>query len=132
MRRCLLPILLISILAGALQAQPSTQDADARLAEARDAKWSARLTNAVMQRDEARQQVIEREAAYSQARHREYPRGAALAAIERDLEQARKDLTAAEQELPALLEEARIAGVSPDVLLRFEDEEQDPAADESD
>lgn len=132
MRRWLLPIALISILAGAVEAQPAAQDADARLAEARDAKWSGRLTDAQMRRDEARQQVIESEAALSRARHREYPRGAALAAIEHDLEKARKDLTAAEQELPELLEEARVAGVSPDVLLRFEDEEQDPAADESD
>ena len=67
MRRWLLPIALISILAGALQAQPSAQDADARLAEARDAKWSGRLTNAVMRRDEARQEVIESEAAWSRA-----------------------------------------------------------------
>ena len=68
----------------------------------------------------------------SRARHRDYPRGEALAAIEHDLEKARKALAAAEQELPELLEEARLAGVSPDVLLRFEHEEQDPAADESD
>jgi len=134
MRRWLLPITLISILAGAAQAQPAAQDADARLVEARDAKWSGRLTDAQMRRDQARQHVIEREAAWSRARHREYPRGEALAAIQRDLEKARKDLTAAEQELPELLEEARLAGVSPEVLLRFEAEDQDPdeSQDESD
>jgi hypothetical protein len=85
-----------------------------------------------MHRDQARLKVIESEAALSRARHREYPRGEALEAIERDVESARKELAAAERELPELLEEARLAGVSPEVLLRFEDEEPDPAAGASD
>jgi len=128
----LLPITLSLLLAGAVQAEPPVPNADAIEAEARDAKWSDRLTKAQMRRDLARQQLVEAEAALSRARHRDYPRGEALAEIERDAQTARKDLAAAEQELPVLLEEARLAGVSPDVLLRFEEEEQDPAAGESD
>ena len=128
----LLLIVLALVSAGAAQAEPPAPNADAQAVEARDAKWSARLAKAQKHRDEARLRVIETEAALSRARHRDYPRGAALEAIERDVEDARKALAAAEQELPELLEEARLAGVSPDVLLRFEDEEPDPAAGESD
>jgi uncharacterized protein YlxW (UPF0749 family) len=130
MRRAWPLVILIAVLlgVGALAQSPSA-DGDARAAEARDAKWSARLNQAQMRLDQARQRVVEREAAYSKARHREYPRGAALAEIERDLEQARKDLAAAEHELPDLIEQARLAGVSPAVLLRFEpDQPDEPAA----
>ena len=133
MRHARLLLITLSLLcAGAMQAEPPAPNADVQNAEARDAKWSARLEKAQMHRDQARLRVIETEAALSRARHRDYPRGAALEAIERDVESARKELAAAERELPELLEEARLAGVSPDVLLRFEDEEQDPAAGESD
>ena len=128
----LLLIVLSLFLAGAVHAEPPAPNAEAQAAEARDAKWSARLAKAQVRRDEARLKVIETEAALSRARHREYPRGAALEAIEQNVEDARKAFAAAERELPELLEEARLAGVSPDVLQRFEDEEQDPAAGESD
>jgi hypothetical protein len=127
-----LPVALCLFLAGAVQAEPPAPNADFQNAEARDAKWSARLEKAQVHRDQARLRVIASEAALSRARHRDYPRGEALAEIESEVEAARKELAAAERELPELLEEARLAGVSPDVLLRFEDETQDPAAGQSD
>lgn len=121
------PLLIFALILGlAAAAQSPSSEAEVRAAEARDAKWSERLNDAQMRLDLARQRVVEREAALSRARHREYPRGEALAEIERDLEKARKDLTEAERELPDLIEQARLAGVSPAVLLRFESDE--PAA----
>jgi len=82
--------------------------------------WLKRLADAETRRDDAVQRIIAGEAAVGRARHREYPRGEALDALERDLARARKELAAVDEELPVLLEEARRAGVSRAVLDRFE------------
>lgn len=116
----LLPLAVSVALGGAIQAEPPAAPADAEAVAALDAKWEGRLIEAQMRRDEARQQVSDGQAAVNKARHREYPRGDALVALRNELEQARKQLAAAEDELPELLEEARLAGVSPAVLQRFE------------
>jgi chromosome segregation ATPase len=106
-------------LAGPLGAEPG----DAAAAAARDAKWTSRLLDAQMRIDQASQRVVAAKAAVSEARHRKYPRGAALAKIESEREKAEEELAAAEQELPELLEQARSEGVSPAVLERFEPDE---------
>lgn len=56
----------------------------------------------------------------SEARRRHYPRGEALGALERELEDAREELEAARGERPRLLEDARRAGVSAGALRPFE------------
>jgi hypothetical protein len=120
-KRGLPPLLLAACLAsaGAVRAEELAPN-PAAATEKQDAAWTARLGAAEARRNDAVQRVIAGEAAFTRARHREYPRGEALAGLARDLEKARKDLAAAEQELPELLEEARRAGVSPAVLDRFE------------
>ncbi len=100
-------------------------------AAAQDEAWAARLTDALAQRDNARNRVIAGEAALSTARHRHHPRGEALEKIEKNLDDARQDLAAAEERFPELIEQARSAGVSPAVLRPFEDADSDspgPAA----
>jgi hypothetical protein len=112
-------------------APPAAVDEDAR-AEARDAEWSTRLQDAQLRREDARRRVIAAEAELTKARHRKRPRGDALEALERAVEDSREALDAAEQELPVLLEQARLVGVSPAVLLRFDPDDADGAADASD
>jgi hypothetical protein len=121
MRRAWLALALVPwlALAGPAPAQEPTPSAV-------DQVWLPRLTDAKNQRDEALRRVIASEAALSSARHRKYPRGEALDAIEKDLESSRKALADAEQRLPELLEQARLAGASPALLQSFEEDE--PAA----
>jgi hypothetical protein len=89
--------------------------------QANDAAWTKRLNDAVVRRDRARLRLADAKAAVAEARHRRYPRGAALAELENEREKARAELAEAETALPELIEEARQAGVSPELLLRFED-----------
>lgn len=84
------------------------------------AAWEARLAEAQARLTTARAQAESSERALGRARHRRYPRGEALDALVVAAEDARTDLAAAEAELPALLEQARRAGVEPGVLQRFE------------
>lgn len=86
-----------------------------------DDDWVPRLAEALAARDDARTRVIAGEAALSSARHRHHPRGKALEKVEKDLDDARKDLAAAEERFPELVEQARQAGVSPTALRPFEE-----------
>jgi len=125
---CLLSLAFGLALVSLAHAEPPVAAADAQAVEARDAKWEGRLIEAQVRRDQAQQRVIASQAALNKARHREYPRGAALVGLRKELDEAKKELAAAEAELPELLDEARLAGVSPAVLQRFEAEDP-PASD---
>ncbi len=125
MRRPLLALALAASLAGgsaaaADPAKPSEEDASAPATPT----WEQRLEEAQTQLETARTRVAESESAVTRARHRRYPRGKEFDDLVATAENARKQLRAAEAELPALLEEARRAGVEPGVLRRFEPEEE--------
>ena len=87
------------------------------------AGWEARLADAEAKLAAARSRAARSEQTLTHARHRKYPRGEALDALIADAEEAREALAAAEAEVPALLEQARRAGVEPGVLRRFEPED---------
>jgi hypothetical protein len=128
------PLALALALAGAaaVHAEPPTTAVEDASVAMRDAKWTNRLLAATMRRDRARQRVLEAEAAVSEARHRQYPRGEALTAIENERDKAKEELAEAEEEIPDLLERARADGVSPAVLMRFEPEAELPGANDDD
>jgi chromosome segregation ATPase len=91
--------------------------------EAVAAAWEERLAEAQARITKARAQLETRERAVTRARHRKYPRGAALDDLAAAAEGARAELAAAQAELPELLEQARSAGVEPGLLRRFEADE---------
>lgn len=105
----LLPLLLL--LAGA------DGSGDPRyLPEAQQQAWAERLAGASAELAAAREKVAELEAAYSEAEHEHYPRGEARGELESELAAAREARDRAEERLPELVEEARRAGVLPEVL----------------
>ena len=83
-------------------------------------EWRQTLLEARERVDEAIGQVATAEMAYRDARKRKR-RGGERADLLAALEAAQAELAEAEAELPALLEEARRAGVPPGVLREFED-----------
>jgi chromosome segregation ATPase len=87
------------------------------------AAWEARLSEAQARITTARERAESSERALTRARHRKYPRGEALDQLVASAEDARRELAAAEEELPALLEQAHAEGVEPGVLRRFEADE---------
>jgi chromosome segregation ATPase len=87
------------------------------------AAWEARLSEAQARITTARERAESSERALTRARHRKYPRGESLDRLVAAADDARADLAAAEAELPALVEQARAAGVEPGVLRRFEADE---------
>ena len=99
---------------------PAKPNEAAGLSSEQVAAWEARLAEAQARLTTARAQAESSERALGRARHRRYPRGEALDALVAAAEDARADVAAAEAELPALLEQARRAGVEPGVLQRFE------------
>jgi cobalamin biosynthesis protein CobT len=119
-RRALLAVLAAIAAAGAA---PAAEPVPAAQQEALlDEAWAARLSGAATRRDAALSRLRSDELALRVARHRKYPRGEALGAVERNVEASREQLGAAEQALPELLEEARRAGVSSAVLHPYEGE----------
>lgn len=124
MRRAWLALLLAPWLAYAQPAQadkPAPPPSPPVYVPTPDDDLVPRLAEALAARDHARTRVIAGEGALSTARHRHHPRGQALEKVEKDLADARKDLAAAEERLPELVEQARQAGVSPPALLPFEE-----------
>lgn len=105
-------LLALALLGGA----PSGASDGAYLPPEQQDAWAQQLATAKQRVDAAEQRLAEAEAAYARARHDQYPRGEALAKIERERSDARRDLAAARKELDALVEEARRAGVLPEVL----------------
>jgi hypothetical protein len=129
MRRLALALALALPFAAALAAAADPakpgEAAAAPSAEAVAAEWEAKLGEAQARIVKAREQVAARERAVTRARHRKHPRGDAFDALVKAAEDARAELADAEAELPALLEQARVAGVEPGLLRRFEPEEAD-------
>jgi chromosome segregation ATPase len=101
----------------------ASEAAGAPSAEAILAGWEAKLAEAHARIAQAREQVEARERAVTRARHRKHPRGDAFDELLKAADEARAELSDAEADLPALLEQARAAGVEPGVLRRFEPED---------
>jgi len=81
----------------------------------------ARLQNAEMRLQEARQNAAAAEWAYTRARTRRYPRGEALQEIENRMAEMNAELESARSEFVALVEEARRAGVPAGTLMPYMD-----------
>lgn len=81
-----------------------------------DDGWATCLEEASAQIDAARKRLEDAEAAYSRSVNFRNDLGSERAAIVAARDQARSDLSAAEERLPELVEAARRAGVSPRVL----------------
>lgn len=86
--------------------------------------WQQRYRDARKRVTEARKRVAESVNQYRLMRHRQHARGKAKAQIEDELLAARSELEAAEEELAALPELARRAGVLPGWLRELEDEDR--------
>ena len=78
--------------------------------------WTEKLAEAHAEVEASADRLDQARAVYTEARHERHPRGPELAVIEQDLADARRDVEDAEQTLDGLLEEARRAGVLPEVL----------------
>lgn len=118
----LLSLLLVPLPSPAQEIPPAAASpavAAGAAAEEIDA-WRDKLLDARERVDGARQQAATAEMAYRDARKRRR-RGAERADLLAALTAAEQELAEAEAALPALLEEARRAGVPPGVLGEFED-----------
>lgn len=90
------------------------------LPDAQQQAWAGRLAAAQQDIAEARERVAELEAAYSQARHSQHPRGDEREVLQEKLVDAKSELEQAEQRLPELVEQARQAGVYPAILRPYQ------------
>jgi len=88
----------------------------ARAGTADPADWQRRIAEARAVVAQAQLREASAEKTYDEMRARAYPRGAAKLAIEAERTAARDDLTRAQGDLEALLEQARREGVPPGVL----------------
>lgn len=122
-------VALAVVLAGALAlpvapgAEPAKPDPTLSLPAEDVAAWVTRLETARTNLQRTRSKLAADEVALARARSRRYPRGESLAALERSVEQRRKDLAEAEAEWPTLLEDARRAGVPPGALRAFQSDD---------
>lgn len=108
--------LLVLVLTLAGTAVPGASAQTLYLPPEQQETWAAELADAQRNVEAARQRLAEAEAEYSRARHDQYPRGAEMAKLEREFRDAQSDLPASEKALEALVEQARQAGVLPEVL----------------
>jgi hypothetical protein len=83
--------------------------------------WAERLAEADHAVSAARAAVSRLEASYAEARHSHHPRGEDLGELKQGLAEAKVALEEARAELPRLVEEARRAGVYPEVLRPYRD-----------
>ena len=113
--------LALALLAAVAAAADPAKPSDEATAQVVSAAWETRLTEAHAKLEQARTRAASSEQAVTRARHRRYPRGDAFDDLQAAAEADRKALTAAEAELPELLEQARQAGVESGVLRRFEE-----------
>jgi len=105
-----------------LAAAGAAADGDPRyLPEPEQQAWAQQLAEAQQDVDSARARVERLEAAYAEAQHSGHPRGEARAELEKNLARARRDLEEAREAMPRLVEEARRAGVYPQVLRPYKD-----------
>ena len=102
------------------QSQPAAPASSTGLGAEEIAEWRQTLLEARERVDGAREEVAAAQQAYRDARKRNR-RGAERADLLAAQSAAEQELAKAEAELPALLEDARRAGVPPGVLREFED-----------
>lgn len=114
-RRSLAPLLAAAALA-LLWAGPAGSEGHYYLPAEEQEAWAEELATASRRVEASEQRLEQAETAYSRARHENYPRGEALAEIEREFADAKRDLAAAREALEALVEEADDSGVLPEVL----------------
>jgi len=117
------------VLAAPLLAEPAAKDKPAA-AEEDLSGWTQRLDEAAARLASAQKQVDELLGRKGKGAARRYPRGDAKEKYLQDLDDARKELADAKRALPALLDEARRAGVPAGVLDRYEGLVVDSAATE--
>lgn len=86
-----------------------------------DAEWAERLDAARRELEEAEATYAAAQAVAAEAKRDNYPRGEARAATLKAVEDAEKALAEARASFPELLERARVEGVSPGILQRYED-----------
>jgi len=92
-----------------------------------DAVWAERLAQASARIRASRARLAASEAAYTEARHEEYPRGDALQALVHERDAARAEHREAKAALPELVEQARRAGASAAVLRPYRRQVEDLA-----
>jgi hypothetical protein len=85
-----------------------------------NARWEARLDEALLRVRKAEARRTRALSAWKHARHRQKPRGDALDELRTDLHEAEQELAFAREDLPRLREMARRDGVQPVVLRRTE------------
>jgi len=102
------------IAVGALGTFPATSE-PAKIADSADEldEWRARVRDARDRVRDARAELAAAEYAYTDWRHRKRPRGKPKGAIMSRIDRAEKEVAAAEADLPAVVEEARRAGLLP-------------------
>ncbi len=102
-------------------AAPAAKDKAAKpTGEEEQAGWIQRLDDAAARVVSAQKQVDQLVDAKGRGAARRYPRGEAKEKYLKDLDAARKELADAKRALPALVDEARRAGVPNGVLDRYE------------
>jgi hypothetical protein len=109
----LLSLVLASAALAASAGAQSPQPSPPRAAPAEQEGWQRRVREAREVVEQAKARRTAAENAYDEMRHRKYPRGEARVAIEAERSAARDDVTLAQRNLDALLDEARRAGAPP-------------------
>jgi hypothetical protein len=112
-------LVLAAPLFAAPPAAPAARDKAAAGADDQ-AGWTQRLDEAAARITSAQKSVDQLLGAKGRGAARRYPLGDAKAKYLKDLDDAQKELADAKRALPALLEEARRAGVPPGILDRYE------------
>jgi hypothetical protein len=87
--------------------------------------WQERIREATAAVEQAEARRSAAEDAYDEMRHRKYPRGEARAAVEAERTAARAAVAETQQQLDALLAEARSEGVPPGWVRRAQAEDAD-------
>jgi hypothetical protein len=121
-------------LSAAPPAPPPAKDKAAKTAgDEEQAGWVQRLDDAAARVVSAQKQVDQLFDAKGRGAARRYPRGDAKDKYLKELDAARKELADAKRALPALVDEARRAGIPNGVLDRYEGlVAESPAADDED
>ena len=109
--------LAVLALPGSLSAEPPAAQAAGSPAD-----WSRRLADAHSELLEAREAESETQTAYVRARHKNHPRGQALADLRTAMEDAKTERAELEESFPELVDQARRAGVPFRVLAPYEED----------
>lgn len=110
-----------ALLLVAADAEPELPHDPRYLPPAEQQAWAERLAEADHAVSAARAAVGRLEASYAEARHSHHPRGKDLGELKQGLAEAKTQLEEARAELPRLVEEARRAGVYPQILRPYQE-----------